>query len=76
VNQWKYESLEKPALTTRTENRGSKVSSLVFQFSTTQEHITMIDSHQNHQEDHTVCYRVALFFVFVIASITVIAFIN
>lgn len=35
----------------------------------------MSDSHQDHPEDHTVCYRVALFFVVVIATIAVIALI-
>lgn len=32
--------------------------------------------HDHHPEDHTVCYRVALFFVAVVVAITVIALFN
>jgi hypothetical protein len=36
----------------------------------------MSDSHHEHHEDHTVCYRVGLFFVAVLAIITVIGLCN
>ena len=36
----------------------------------------MNDNHHNHHEDPTICYRVGLFFIAVLAIITIIGMAN